>query len=437
MLQSLVTTTKSLPVLAQELRTGSLALESYLDQLEARFREVEPQVKAFVPELNQIERLHNDARELLERYPDPSTRPALFGVPVGVKDIFHVSGFLTRAGSSLPPEILTDKQASSIGLLKNAGALILGKTITTEFAYFGPGPTRNPHNLNHTPGGSSSGSAAAVASGLCPLAAGTQTIGSIVRPASFCGIVGFKPSYDRVSRQGVIPLSQSLDHVGFFTSDTTGARMVAPFLCRNWFPRNLDRPPVLAIAEGPYLTNATDENLDHFEKICRRLEEAGFEIKRLEMMNDFNEIVERHYLIAAAEAALAHTYWFAAYKERYHEKTADLIERGQQVPIGKLVTANNERLNLRREIGEVMELNGVDLWIAPSSPGPAPEGLDNTGNPIMNLPWTQAGLPSINIPSGNSTSNLPLGIQLVGNWYWDEQLLDWSIILEPIIRGVA
>ncbi len=142
-------------------------------------------------------------------------RPPLFGIPIGIKDIFHVNGFSTHAGSRLPPKQLMGEEAKCVSDLKKAGALILGKTVTTEFAYFEPGPTMNPHNPNHTPGGSSSGSAAAVAAGLCPLALGSQTIGSIIRPASFCGVVGYKPSYDRISRDGVIPVSPSLDHIGF------------------------------------------------------------------------------------------------------------------------------------------------------------------------------------------------------------------------------
>ena len=151
-----------------------------------------------------------------------------------MKDIFHVKGFLTRAGSGLPVDLLTGPEAESVTQLKQAGALILGKTVTTEFAYFAPGPTRNPRNPAHTPGGSSSGSAAAVGAGLCPLALGTQTIGSILRPASFCGVVGFKPSFGRISSAGVIPFAVSLDHIGFFTQDVAGATLAAAVLCKNW-----------------------------------------------------------------------------------------------------------------------------------------------------------------------------------------------------------
>ena len=236
------------------LRTGDENLPDYLDRLEARFNEWEPRVLAFVPEEGRFARLRREARRLLDRYPDGASRPPLFGLPIGVKDIFHVNGSVTRAGSRLPAELLQGSEAECVSILRRAGALLLGKTVTTEFAYFAPGPTRNPRHLEHTPGGSSSGSAAAVAAGLCPFAFGTQTIGSISRPAAFCGVVGFKPSHGRVSARGVIPLSETHDHVGFFTNDVAGAETMAAHLCENWRESaSEDRRPVLGIPNGPYL----------------------------------------------------------------------------------------------------------------------------------------------------------------------------------------
>jgi len=228
-------------------------------------------VRAFLPEEGRFERLRREEEALQVRWPnrtdpsdpsDPSDskhRPPLFGVPVGVKDIFHVEGFPTGGGSRLPPEALRGPEAACVKTLKEAGALILGKTVSTEFAYFAPGPTRNPWNPEHTPGGSSSGSAAAVGAGLCSLALGTQTIGSILRPAAFCGVVGFKPSYERISRDGVIPLAPSLDHVGFFTPDVAGAERAAAVLCRDWRPAKPGRKPRLGVPEGPYLERASGE----------------------------------------------------------------------------------------------------------------------------------------------------------------------------------
>jgi Asp-tRNA(Asn)/Glu-tRNA(Gln) amidotransferase A subunit family amidase len=311
----------------------------------------------------------------------------LFGLVIGVKDIFHVDGFTTRAGSKVPPEAIQGEEAESVTLLKEAGALVLGKTVTTEFAYFAPGPTRNPHNPAHTPGGSSSGSAAAVAAGLVPMAFGTQTIGSISRPASFCGVVGFKPSYDRISRRGVIPLSQSLDHIGMFTPDVKTAKLVASELIQDYVePETLTASLVFGVPEGPYLNKADEEMLDHFEAILNRLMANRFKIKRVPTFPDIEAIIERHNLIAAAEAAQNHAKWYEKYKDLYHPKTAELIERGQKVTPEHLETALTGREKLRGELTGLMGEAGIDMWLSPSAPGPAPKGLDSTGNPVMNLP---------------------------------------------------
>ncbi|HEY4590712.1 MAG TPA: amidase, partial [Thermoanaerobaculia bacterium] len=205
-----------------------------LEQLEARFAQREPSVRAFLLEPGRFKRLHREADEAFAAHPDPRSRGPLFGVPLGVKDVFHVDGLPTRAGSRLPPEELAGPEAGAVAQLRAKGALIAGKTFTTEFSYYAAGPTRNPHNPLHTPGGSSSGSAAAVAAGLCPAALGTQTIGSIIRPASYCGVVGFKPSFGRVSAEGLIPLSPSLDHVGFLTCDVAGASALAAVLLKDY-----------------------------------------------------------------------------------------------------------------------------------------------------------------------------------------------------------
>ncbi len=234
--------------LARAFRAGELSVTDYISQIESHFSLREPSVLAFIPEENRFERLRIEAEKLVSRYPDSNHRPSLFGTLVGVKDIFHTDGFVTQAGSQLPSDELQGSEAESVTRLKSAGALILGKTVTTEFAYFTPGLTRNPHNPEHTPGGSSSGSAAAVGAELCPLALGTQTIGSIIRPAAFCGVVGVKPTYERTSREGVIPLSSALDHVGFFAPDISFAMLVAPFLYKDWdHTVSLGGRPVLGI----------------------------------------------------------------------------------------------------------------------------------------------------------------------------------------------
>lgn len=420
--------------LATDLRSGRLSLLDYIDHLEARFEAREAEVLAFVPETNRFERLRREAAALAEQYPNPDTRPPLYGVPVGVKDIFHVDGFLTQAGSRVPPDILAGTEATCVTQLKAAGALILGKTVTTEFAYFGPGPTRNPHNPNHTPGGSSSGSAAAVGAGLCPLTLGTQTIGSIVRPAAFCGTVGFKPSYARISAAGVIPLAPSLDHIGFFTPDVAGAQVVAGLLCQNWRAGvAVDRRPVLGIPAGPYLEKADPAGTAHFQTVQDTLRQAQFELRSVPAMADFEAIYERHVALTAAEAALTHQDWFRDFSGLYHQKTIDLIEQGQQVSSAQIEQYREGREKLRAELTTLMRESGIDLWIAPSAPGPAPEGLDSTGNPVMNLPWTHAGLPSLNLPAGVAQNGLPLGLQVVAGWQQDEELLAWAAQIAPVL----
>ncbi|WP_420641642.1 amidase [Candidatus Leptofilum sp.] len=425
----------SLAVIASELRSGSWPLLDYLALLEERFNEREPNVLSFVPEDGRFHRLQQEARELLAKYPNPAERPSLFGIPLGVKDIFQVDGFTTQAGSQLPTDILQGSEAPSVTTLRQAGALILGKTVTTEFAYFGPGPTRNPYNPAHTPGGSSSGSAAAVGAGIAPLTFGTQTIGSVNRPAAFCGTVGYKPTYNRIDKSGVLPLSVSLDHVGCFTNDVAGMELVTGLLCQHWQLVVTEKKPVLGIPEGHYLQKASDEGRKHFRRLCRRLHDAGFVVKSVEAMPDFDKIYARHNLIVAAEAARFHADWFAKHAEKYHPKTAELIQRGQKITDNQLKKAVAGRTELRETLMQLMDRHGLDLWLSPSAPGAAPVGLDSTGDPVMNLPWTHSGLPTLTLPAGKNKDGLPLGLQLTGRWFGDEAMLSFASQIEPILAA--
>ena len=421
-------------LLVEDLRAGQLLLPDFLAQIEARFTQHEPTIRAFLPEEDRFTRLHEEAETLVLSYPDLIKRPLLFGALAGVKDIFQVEGFTTQAGSRLPSDLLQGEEAKSITRLKEAGALIFGKTVTTEFAYFSPGPTRNPHNPEHTPGGSSSGSAAAVAAGFCHLALGTQTIGSVIRPASFCGVVGLKPNYDRISRKGVIPLSPSLDHVGFFVPDVESAIDAARVLYRDWAePIEPVKKPRLGIPDGPYLQSVSPEGLVHFENVCKLLENAGYELQHIQVMSDFTEIKARHDVIMSAEAAQVHGDWFREYEDLYSAKFTELIRRGQQINNDQLQEAFSARDNFRSEIRRTFLDHNLDLWICPSTVGAAPKGLESTGDPVMNLPWTQAGLPAINLPAGKNQAGLPLGLQLISNWYKDESLLFWAKDLERLL----
>lgn len=423
--------------LIKSLRTGDLTLPEYLAQVEARFNEREPSTLAFIPEENRFERLHREADELITKYPDIINRPPLFGMLVGVKDIFHVNSFTTQAGSKLPSQDLKGDEAASVTKLKNAGALIMGKTVTTEFAYFTPGLTRNPHNSEHTPGGSSSGSAAAVGAGLCDLTLGTQTIGSVIRPAAFCGVVGVKSTYERISRDGVIPLSPAFDHIGFFTPNVSTAKRVAPSLYKDWNDSVLvDKKLTLGIPDGPYLASASNYALTCFNAICDSLTQAGYELRRVRVMDDFQEIRNRHDVIMSYDAAHVHGNWFAKYENHYSPKFTELIKRGKLITNNQLQNALESRDDLRNQMTQTMNENNIDLWIAPSTIGPAPKGLDSTGDPIMNLPWTQIGFPAINIPTTKNEEGLPMGLQVVGKWNSDESLLAWAEGIEKVVRKI-
>lgn len=429
--------TAPLAQIADELRTGRRDLESYLDTLRERTESVEPQIEALLAEPDRWDRLDREAGTLEERYPDAATRPPLYGVPVGVKDIFHVDGLPTKAGSDLPPTAVAGPEAASVTALREAGALVFGKTVTTEFAYSVPGPTRNPHDTDHTPGGSSSGSAAGVAAGLFPLALGTQTVGSVIRPAAFCGIVGVKPSFGRIPTMGVIPFSTSVDHVGLFTQDVAGAGLAAAVLYDDWDvrpdPRNR---PTIGVPEGPYLEQAESRGLDALEEQLDALEEAGYDVHRVPALEDIEAINERHRKLTAADMAMAHHEWFTEYGDRYAEPTAELIRTGRAVTVETWADARAGRHALREELLSRMDEYGIDIWACPAAPGPAPEGIDSTGDPAMNLPWTHSGLPVITLPAGR-VDGLPVGLQCVGRFGDDETLLAWADELVRALPDIA
>ncbi|MDX9873167.1 MAG: amidase [Clostridia bacterium] len=400
-----------------------------------------PEIQAFLPEEGRRERLLKDAAKLEQLYGNSPRKPPLYGVPVGLKDLIRTDGLPTRAGSKLPPGVFGGAEAECVSKLRTAGALIIGKTVTTEFAYYEPGPTRNPHNLEHTPGGSSSGSAAAIAAGMCTLALGTQTVGSIIRPAAFCGIIGFKPSYGRISRDGVIDFSPSMDHVGIFAPDVAGIKQAALVLCTRWSVGEIEmqletgdeEPPILGVPEGPYLEQALPETLEFFEKQLTRLKAAGYIIKRVPLFADIKEINTRHSRLIAAEVAQVHKSWFSRFGELYGPRIAGVIKTGQMVNEGEAAEMEEEALLFREEIHQVMKRNGVECWVAPSALGEAPQGLLSTGDPAMNLPWTHAGVPAINLPAGKGRNGLPLGLQFVAPFMRDEALLVWADDLERVL----
>ncbi|MFO7896455.1 MAG: amidase [Candidatus Cloacimonadales bacterium] len=415
----------SLSEILQLLKTGDLLPEELIDLLCDRIEISDAVIRAFLPEEKRRERLQSQLRALKLRWPHPEKRPLLFGVPIGVKDIFCVDGFLTQGGSQLPPHLFHDKQAPVVSQLQSVGALILGKTVTTEFAYFQPGPTKNPHNIKHTPGGSSSGSAAAVAAGMCPLALGTQTIGSISRPASFCGTWGMKPSFGQLSRAGIIPFSPAVDQVGFFTQDVAGLQLVWQVLSgkdsREAEAINLPR---LGVPSQKYLEQAEAETLKQFQVILEKLSKIGYEIIYTDLWDDIAEVNYLHRALNAREFATVHQKWYQDYQQLYHQKTRQLIESGQQISKELYQKALAGRKLWRQKLAAISEKKQIKIWLSPAAPAAAPLGLDSTGDPIMNLPWTYCGVPTIAAPLG-MLDDLPLGLQCAGLWGEDEELLQF------------
>lgn len=415
----------------EKLRAGQIDLGSHVDQMCDRLERVDSHIEAMLPEPDRRSRLRTEAKCLQARSPDTAKRPPLYGALVAVKDIFHVSGFVTKAGSVIPPELFAGPEAVCVKMLRDAGALILGKSVTTEFAYFEPGPTRNPHNLSHTPGGSSSGPAAAVAAGLCPLSIGTQTIGSVIRPAAFCGVIGFKPTLYRIATEGLVYFSRTLDQIGFFTQDLAGTELAASVLCDSWKPAPASATlPVLGVPTGPYLEQTEPEALDAFKRRLSKLESGGCKIKNVPALHAIGELNTLHRRMVFAEFAREHSVIYAVHAPLYRKRTAEIIEIGKKVSDQELASARTNCSALRQELETTMARAGIDLWVTPSALGPAPEGIHATGDPNMNLPWTHAGMPAITLPAGKAQNGLPLGLQFVAPFGADERLLACCQALE-------
>ncbi|GAA0916235.1 MULTISPECIES: amidase [Streptomyces violaceusniger group] len=409
------------------------------DRIEAE----DGEILAFVPEPGRRERLARAARVADERWGDVDGRPPLYGVMVGVKDIVHVEGVPTGAGSDVPAEVLAGAEASLVGRLREAGALVAGKTVTAEFAVTAPGPTRNPHHLGHTPGGSSSGSAAAVAAGMVPLAVGTQTIGSMIRPAAYCGVLGFKPTHGRIPSDGVIPNAPTFDTVGLFAADVATLAPAAAVLCDGWRPSGeggeaaAGRRPVLGVPLGPYLDRADAEARKSFAEWAGHLAAAGFTVRRVPFPDDFERVVAEQRVINRYELARSHAVWFPRHGERYREQTVEAIREGQRMSHDAYAAALRARAGFRERLVAAMDRDGIDLWITPAATGPAPYGLESTGNSVMSLPWSYAGAPALALPAGRAANSLPLGVQCVARPGADERLLGWAPDVESVLVGTS
>lgn len=385
---------------------------------------------AFMPEPDRRERL-------IAAFEDASDGP-LAGVAVGVKDVFAARGMLVRGGSALPPELFAERlgtgDAPSVARLVAAGAVVLGKTVTTEFAAMEPNATRNPHNRAHTPGGSSSGSAAAVAAGICPLALGTQTVGSVIRPAAYCGVLGFKPSLGGIDTSGVLPFSLSVDHVGVFAESMQHLATALTVLMDDFRAAPRRDAVRLLVPVGAYLMQVEPLAREAFERTLATLEAGGVELRRVNVMDDIADIARRHYDLIYREFALEHARWFADWAPLYRPASAHMAVAGSELGDEVIDVGRRSGLELREHLGACLAEHGGDAWVMPAATGPAPRGLGHTGDPAMSTPWTHAGMPAIALPAGE-IDGLPLGLQLAAAFGADADLLAVARRIEAVLAG--
>jgi aspartyl-tRNA(Asn)/glutamyl-tRNA(Gln) amidotransferase subunit A len=360
-------------------------------------------------------------------------RGPLHGVPVGIKDIFHVAGLRTGAGAGGFAHEMPVAHAVAVARLLAAGAIVLGKTATTEFAYMDPAPTRNPWNRDHTPGGSSSGSAAAVAAAMVPLALGTQTVGSVLRPAGYCGVVGVKPTYGVVPTEGVIPLAWSLDHVGCFAR-TVGDAVLALGVLADRPLAVAPAPPRIGVPQG-WVSRAAGEVATHVGEVALRLAEAGATVEATELPASVAGIEAAGRLVMAVEAAAYHTARFGADPSRHGPGVAGLIRAGRAVSGLDYVQADRARAAFRQAMTPVFDRYTVLL--TPVAPTPAPPGLSSTGDPSFCAPWSFIGAPALALPSGMTATGLPLAVQLVAGVGRDTALLGAAGWCERVLGPAA
>ena len=434
---------------ASQIREGSLSPAALMESLLARSEALENDLRVWVtldPDAALAE-----ARDSERRLGEEGPVGPLHGVPVGVKDIFYVKAVRNTAGSPLYTDFVPDYDSTPVALLKRAGAIVLGKTVTTEFAMGDPPPTRNPWNPAHTPGGSSSGSAVGVAARLFPTALGSQTAGSVIRPASFNGVVGLKPTFGRIGRHGVVPASWSLDTMGCFTRTVQDAALMLGIMSGHDpadsvssdrpVPNYLDglehgAPPKIGLVRWFFLETCSDEAADTTENAVEKLARAGAEIEEIGIDFDSEVVLAAHQTIVAVEAAAFHSTDFERGPDDYSQFVRGVIEKGRLTPAVAYVQAQRVRREFGREVARAM--SGLDLLLTTATDGPAPRDLTTTGNPSYQVPWTMTGLPVITLPCGLGSEGLPLGVQLVGHSFeergllgaarWCEEALDVSLL---------
>ena len=356
---------------------------------------------------------------------------SLAGWSVAVKDIIDLEGLPTRCNADFVPAKPAQRQASIVDVLLDQGAFVTAKSVTTTFAYGDPGSTRNPWNLGHTPGGSSSGSAAAVACGMVRLALGTQTIGSVNRPASFCGIVGFKPTYGRLPIDGVFPFSPSVDTVGLFTGNVSDVQTAFAAAVHESSASRPQSSLRVGLIEDMGCEPPAESMLVALSAVAAKLSEAGAEVQTVVLPDLAVQAYHHHLTIIAAEVADVHRELFAKYGPGYTPKLKQIIERGRQITGLQLEAAQAHCEQTKIAFDGLFDRH--DLLLCPAASGPAPRGLESTGDPRMNLLGTYTGLPALTLPASLADGRLPLGIQLVGPKGGDHSLLAAGVVVEQVI----
>jgi Asp-tRNA(Asn)/Glu-tRNA(Gln) amidotransferase A subunit family amidase len=406
----------SLAALGAEIAAGRKLSEGIVRECLARIAARESAIRAWV---------HLDAEAALAqaRARDKERpRSPLHGLPIAVKDIFDTADMPTAYGSPIYAGHRPRRDAAVVALLRDAGAVILGKTVTTEFAAAYPGPTANPHNPAHTPGGSSSGSAAAVADGMVPAGLGTQTLGSVIRPAAFCGIPGFKPTYGLVSAEGIKPGAQSFDTVGFLLADIADAALLLGALTprRDW-DVPLPAAPRIAVMRGPAWDMALPESVAAIERAAERFAHAGARVAEAAPPRALETLRETAWTILCYE-----TYQNLAYERLAHGDRVSPPMR-KIFALAAAMTLDEYRAALARTLEARAALNallaGYDAVLTAATPGEAPRGLESTGDAVFNRAWTAGHLPCATLPAGTGPNGLPVGIQLVAAQWRDAELI--------------
>lgn len=423
---------------------GRLTSRALAESLLERIQRLDPQLRAW--ETVDAEGVLR-AADAADRAPKRA-RGALHGIPIGLKDIYYTAGLRTSMSSKVFREFVPAYDAAFVEKAKAAGAIVMGKTVTTEFATGDPPPTLNPWNHSHTPGGSSSGSAVGVAVGMIPIGTGSQTAGSVVRPAAYNGVVGIKPTYGLVSRYGVFPCSWTLDTLGWMTRTVADAALVldvvAGFDARDPAsvpvapPRSLGaveaiRPgysPRIGLVVGYFGQKATLEINAGVLEAVERLKVAGARVEPFELPDAFDGIHEAQVAIDYTECSLAHRATFAARPDDYAPNIRSRIEAGAVIPASAYVQAQRLRRRFRFEMDQALE--GFDAIVMPSTPSPAGD-TKTTGDPMFQSPWTVAGLPELTLPIALSKGGLPMGIQFVGRGFEDAGVLRVAAWAERVL----